>query len=64
MAVRQPVKKWITLQNGLDNLTLQDASVPDLPGADEVLVEIRAVSLNYRDPEGILLPLQRLKEGF
>lgn len=57
MAATQHAKKWITLQDGLDNLTLQDAPAPGLPGTDEVLVEIRAVSLNYRDTEGITLPL-------
>ncbi len=56
MAVRQDAKKWITLQDGLDNLTLQEATAPDLPGVDEVLVEIRAVSLNYRDTEGMVSP--------
>ncbi|OIW28816.1 putative alcohol dehydrogenase [Coniochaeta ligniaria NRRL 30616] len=54
MAVRRDAKKWITLQDGLDNLTLQDATVPDQPGTDEVLVEIHAVSLNYRDTEVIM----------
>ncbi len=46
------MKQWITRQNGLDELQLQD--VPNLhpPGDDEVLVKIHAVSLNYRDTEG------------
>ncbi|KAB5535186.1 alcohol dehydrogenase [Coniochaeta sp. 2T2.1] len=50
MSPTQSAKKWITRQDGLDKLTLEDATVPE-PGADEVLVEIRAVSLNYRDTE-------------
>lgn len=56
MAVKQNGKKWITLQDGLDNLTLEDAPAPEPPGADEVLVEIKAVSLNYRDTEGFYHP--------
>lgn len=52
MAVKQNGQKWITAQDGLDKLSLQDAPAPGPPGADEVLVEIKAVSLNYRDTEG------------
>ena len=51
MSATQSAKKWLTRQDGLDNLTIDDATVPE-PGTDEVLVEIRAVSLNYRDTEG------------
>jgi NADPH:quinone reductase-like Zn-dependent oxidoreductase len=56
MAATHPGKRWITLQDGLDNLKLEDAPAPSDPGADEVLVEIKAVSLNYRDTEGKLTP--------
>lgn len=45
------VKKWVTTLKGLDTLHLQEGSIPT-PGKGEVLVEIRAVSLNYRDTEG------------
>ena len=45
------VQQWQTLQDGLDNLTKTSAPMPQ-PGKDEVLVEISAVSLNYRDTEG------------
>lgn len=56
MALKQNCRKWITAQDGLDKLTLQDAPAPDPPGTDEVLVEIKAVSLNYRDTEGVIQP--------
>lgn len=45
------VKKWVTTLKGLDTLQLQEGTIPT-PGKGEVLVEIRAVSLNYRDTEG------------
>jgi len=58
MAGKQNGKRWVTLQDGLDNLKLEDAPPPpSTPGADEVLVEIKAVSLNYRDTEGNHPPL-------
>ncbi|GAD99161.1 alcohol dehydrogenase, zinc-containing, putative [Paecilomyces variotii No. 5] len=44
------VKQWVTAQDGLDNLQMTQADMPT-PGDTEVLVEIRAVSLNYRDTE-------------
>lgn len=44
------VKQWQTLQDGLDKVYLSTAPMPT-PAKDEVLVEIRAVSLNYRDTE-------------
>ena len=46
------VKKWVTTLKGLDTLHLQQGIIPTTPGKGEVLVEIRAVSLNYRDTEG------------
>ncbi|KAJ5365498.1 Polyketide synthase enoylreductase [Penicillium concentricum] len=46
MAVRQ----WITPLKGIDSLSQTEAPMP-APGPSEVLVEIRAVSLNYRDVE-------------
>ncbi|KIW22408.1 uncharacterized protein PV07_12296 [Cladophialophora immunda] len=42
--------KWETAQDGLDKLTKSTCPIP-VPGEDEVLVEVRAVSLNYRDTE-------------
>lgn len=45
------MKKWITNQDGFDNLQEVQDSVPQ-PGDKEVLVKISAVSLNYRDTEG------------
>jgi len=45
------VKKWVTTLKGLDTLHLREGTIPT-PGKGEVLVEIRAVSLNYRDTEG------------
>ncbi|KAB2579173.1 Alcohol dehydrogenase superfamily zinc-containing [Lasiodiplodia theobromae] len=44
------VKQWLTLQNGLDKVYQGTAPMPS-PRENEVLVEIRAVSLNYRDTE-------------
>lgn len=44
-------KQWTTAQNGLDSLKFSEADVPK-PGDGEVLVQIRAVSLNFRDTEG------------
>lgn len=49
------VKQWLTLQNGLDKVYQGTAPIPS-PGENEVLVEIRAVSLNYRDTEGPTFP--------
>lgn len=46
----QKVQQWLTGQDGLDQLRLGEAACPT-PGEDEVLVEIRSVSLNYRDTE-------------
>ena len=46
------VEQWHTLQDGLENLTRHTAPMPT-PGPDQVLVEIRALALNYRDTEGI-----------
>ncbi|OGE55778.1 hypothetical protein PENARI_c004G10750 [Penicillium arizonense] len=44
------VQQWITPLKGLDSLTRTEAPMP-VAGKGEVLVEIRAVSLNYRDVE-------------
>ncbi|KAJ9389160.1 hypothetical protein DTO063F5_2320 [Paecilomyces variotii] len=44
------IKQWVTAQDGLDNLRMTEADMP-APGDKEVLVEIHAVSLNYRDTE-------------
>lgn len=45
------VKQWISPLKGIDSLSQTEAPMP-APGPSEVLVEIRAVSLNYRDVEG------------
>lgn len=45
------VQQWQTRQNGIDKLTRGAAPMPS-PGDGEVLVEVKAVSLNYRDTEG------------
>ncbi|KAF7589710.1 hypothetical protein BBP40_003908, partial [Aspergillus hancockii] len=44
------IKQWTTPLKGLDSLTLTEAPKPT-PSQNEVLVEIHAVSLNYRDVE-------------
>lgn len=48
------VQQWQTLEDGFDKVTRGTAPMPS-PGQDEVLVEIKAVSLNYRDTEGMLI---------
>lgn len=45
------IKQWVSDLKGLDGLQLRDAAMPS-PGHGEVLVEIRAISLNFRDTEG------------
>lgn len=45
------IQQWTTSLQGLDTLQLGEAPAPK-PSNGEVLVEIRAVSLNYRDFEG------------
>lgn len=49
------VRKWVTTLKGLDSLYQEEAAMPT-PGKGEVLVEVSAVSLNYRDTEGIASP--------
>lgn len=46
------VKQWVSPLEGLDSLRQTETSMP-APGPDDVLVEVHAVSLNYRDVEGI-----------
>ncbi|VUC25135.1 unnamed protein product [Clonostachys rosea] len=43
-------RQWTTKQDGLDNLELGEIDIPE-PKDGEVLVKIKAVSLNYRDTE-------------
>jgi len=45
------VQQWVTPLKGIESLRHEEAPMPS-PGAGEVLVEIHAVSLNYRDVEG------------
>lgn len=45
--------QWQTRQDGLENLVLARAPISSLRDG-EALVEIRAVSLNYRDLEGLI----------
>lgn len=44
-------RKLQTRQDGLDKVFQASGAVPK-PGAGEVLVRVKAVSLNYRDTEG------------
>lgn len=46
------MKQWVTTQKGLDDLKLTSAPLPE-PGVGEVLVKVNAVSLNFRDTEGM-----------
>jgi NADPH:quinone reductase-like Zn-dependent oxidoreductase len=48
----QKIRQWVTGQDGLDNLRMEEVDMPS-PGEDEVLVEVQAVSVNYRDTEGM-----------
>jgi NADPH:quinone reductase-like Zn-dependent oxidoreductase len=52
MTPPQKIKQWVTGQDGLDKLRMEEVDLPT-PGEDEVLVEIHTVSLNYRDTEGM-----------
>lgn len=45
-------KQWTTVQDGLEKLEFTEGDVPT-PKDGEVLVRINAVSLNYRDTEGV-----------
>jgi len=48
------MKQWVTGQNGIENVKLEETAAPieaDLKDG-EVLVKIGYVSLNYRDTEG------------
>lgn len=51
------IKQWVTGQDGLDKLTFTTAKMPE-PKDGEVLVKIHAVSLNYRDTEGMAMGKQ------
>jgi NADPH:quinone reductase-like Zn-dependent oxidoreductase len=48
------IQQWTSSLKGLDSLKLTEATKPT-PGKGEVLVEIHAVSLNYRDVEGMYI---------
>lgn len=45
------VQQWVTSLKGLESLRQTESPMPTA-GPGEVLVEIRAVALNYRDVEG------------
>lgn len=49
--IKMSVQQWVSPLQGIDSLRQTEAPMPSV-GAGEVLVEIRAVSLNYRDVEG------------
>lgn len=53
MAAKIPttMKQWVTDYTGLDALGQETVEVPK-PGPGEVLVKVKAVSLNFRDVEG------------
>ena len=54
----EKIKQWMTAQDGLEKLQLTTADMP-VPTDGEVLVKIDAVSLNYRDTEGIPHPTKK-----
>ena len=45
-----PNRQWTSSLNGISNLTLVQITIP-LPGPNEILVRINAVSLNFKDGE-------------
>lgn len=47
-------KQWTTAQDGVDKLKMEEVGVPEVKDG-EVLVKIAAVSLNYRDTEGMVI---------
>lgn len=54
----QQMKRWQLSEFGLENLQLAEVEIPN-PAKHEVLIKVKAVSLNYRDKlviEGCLLP--------
>ncbi|KAH7377973.1 hypothetical protein BKA64DRAFT_632121 [Cadophora sp. MPI-SDFR-AT-0126] len=53
MSLPTEIKQWVSLQDGLENLSSTTSSMP-VPGPSEVLVKISAVALNYRDTEVIM----------
>ena len=54
-ADKEEIRQWTTQQDGLANLQLGTAPMPE-PKEGEVLVRINTVSLNYRDTEGEKFP--------
>lgn len=66
MTPPQKIKQWLTGQDGLDKLRMDEAECP-APGEDEVLVEVHSVSLNYRDTEGmytVIRSCQLQRQGY
>ena len=51
MTAGKEIRQWVTTQDGLENVRLDTAPMPEVK-SDEVLVKINVVSLNYRDTEG------------
>lgn len=49
------MKQWTTALDGLDKLELGEVDMPTVRDG-EVLVKIHAVSMNYRDTEGMPFP--------
>lgn len=45
------MQHYISHFDGIDGLKIEDVPLPS-PGPGEVLVQARAISLNYRDMEG------------
>lgn len=59
MAQPTETKQWVTKQDGINNLEQETASLPKLADG-EVMVKVLAISLSYRDTEGMYIFLQRL----
>lgn len=52
LAMAPSIQQFVSNFDGLDGLKKVDAPMPS-PGQGEVLVQIKTVSLNYRDMEGM-----------
>jgi NADPH:quinone reductase-like Zn-dependent oxidoreductase len=56
MAQPKETRQWVTKQDGIKNLEQETVYLPKL-AEGEVIVKILAVSLNYRDTEGMTILL-------
>lgn len=62
MSLPSTISQWETSQDGINKLRRITTDMP-IPGKDEVLVKIQAVSINYRDTE-VIMGLYNHHKGF